>query len=350
MDADTDKDEKHFHEETESNKKELHGEEQTLTLSSESDDNFKVPPDVNFKRPVFIKPAKKSTNVEEEAVKSSEDEAEVEEKHLTAGSEASSKSPAEQLLEKSIPVPYKEPTWSGLPKHEYSFEVLKNGIIVETISLNKPFLLIGRLAQCDIVMEHPSLSRFHCVIQYRAENADDQKEGFYAYDLGSTHGSFHNKHQMKPKTYYRLHVGHMLKFGGSSRILILQGPDEDEEPESKFTVTELKEQAAKRAEKVRRPETSELEEEDRDEKQNEEGLEEKRDVENEGIDWGMGEDAVEDDDDEGESSENPFATLNEELYLNDPKKTLRGWFEREGYDFPEYIAEDVSPGLFRCKV
>ena len=36
-------------------------------------------------------------------------------------------------------------------------------------------------------------------------------------------GSFHNKNRCFPKTYYRLRVGHMIKFGGSSRTLILQG-------------------------------------------------------------------------------------------------------------------------------
>jgi protein phosphatase 1D len=57
-----------------------------------------------------------------------------------------------------------------------------------------------------------------------------------------------------------------------------------------------------------------------------------------GIDWGMGEDAK----DENPSAENPFAIvednpLHEDVYLDDPKKTLRGWFEREGYEL-EYKA------------
>lgn len=66
--------------------------------------------------------------------------------------------------------------------------------------------------------------------------------------------------------------------------------------------------------------------------------------ENAGIDWGMGEDA----DEETDLTENPYAsTADEELYLDDPKKTLRGWFEREGYDL-QYQVEDRGIGQFLC--
>ncbi|XP_068213643.1 kanadaptin-like [Palaemon carinicauda] len=332
---------------------------------SKMDNVFKVPEDIAFKRPIFTKksaftaavtsekrPTSTKTSVAEAPV-SVEKPSESPPKNTCPVEESqnsgmSGKSPAQLVLEKSVPLPYKEPPWSGLPKANYSFEILKNGVIVGSIPLDQPFLVIGRLAQCDIILEHPSLSRFHCVIQYRKEpSPEGDQEGFYAYDLGSTHGSFHNKHRMKPRTYYRLHVGHIVKFGGSSRMLILQGPDEDQEPESEMTVTELKAEAAKRAEKLNALETGEIEEEDRD-RRLKEGDVKKEDgsQSNDGIDWGMGEDAEE----EEEDDVNPFATLNEELYLNDPKKTLRGWFEREGYDLPEYITEDVSPGVYKCKV
>lgn len=65
-----------------------------------------------------------------------------------------------------------------------------------------------------------------------------------------------------------------------------------------------------------------------------------------GIDWGMGEDA----DEETDLTENPYASMaDEELYLDDPKKTLRGWFEREGYDL-QYEVEERGIGQFLCWV
>lgn len=139
---------------------------------------------------------------------------------------------------------YIEPKWSMPPdaNDKYSIEILKNGTIVETIvDLQKQsHWLIGKLPDNHIKMAHPTISRYHAVLQFRPvikndsdSDDDDIKEeeaakkpeiesGWYLYDLNSTHGSFVNKSRIPPKTYVRVRVGYMLKFGASTRRLILQ--------------------------------------------------------------------------------------------------------------------------------
>lgn len=73
------------------------------------------------------------------------------------------KAPAQQLTENATPLPYKEPSWSGLPRScskHYSFEVLKSGVILKEINLmEKPFWVFGRSPNCEIYMTNPTVSR-----------------------------------------------------------------------------------------------------------------------------------------------------------------------------------------------
>ncbi|KRT80012.1 hypothetical protein AMK59_6439 [Oryctes borbonicus] len=246
--------------------------------------------------------------------------------------------------ERQLLLPYKEPAWSGLPMLEgrhYKLEVLKLGSIIETIDLmKKPYWVFGRLNKCDILMTHPSISRYHAILQYRSEESDDEPKGFYLYDLSSTYGTFLNKNKLKPRTYIKMYVGHLLRLGLSTRSYILTGPENDTEEESALTITEMKQR--REAELIRRKEA----EEEAIRKQEEEKETMQKKLEERGIDWGLGEDADEDTD----LTENPFAqTTNEELYLDDPKKALRGFMEREGYDL-EYDCTEQGIGQFLCKV
>ena len=116
-------------------------------------------------------------------------------------------SPAQKIKESSIPLPYKEPKWSGIPNCEYGFEVLKNGQILEKFPLSdKSFYVFGRLSTCDFHMQHPTVSRYHAVLQYRSQGSEDNPKGFYIYDLESTHGTFLNKNRIKPNIYVRVQV------------------------------------------------------------------------------------------------------------------------------------------------
>ncbi|XP_017883727.1 kanadaptin [Ceratina calcarata] len=236
-----------------------------------------------------------------------------------------------------VPLSYVEPSWGGKPTVDYKMEILKSGVIIETISLvEHSFYVVGRLPSCHLSLAHPTISRYHAILQYRAKASEEDEghsKGFYIYDLGSTHGTYWNGNRIKPKIYVRLRGGHMLGFGCSQRKYILQAPQEDQEEESPYSVTQLKEMRAseleKRIQKARTGEYRPVEEE-----------------ESEGIDWGMGEDA----DEETDLQENPYACItDEDLVLEDPKKTLRGWFEREGYDL-RYQTEEKGLGQFLCWV
>nr|CAH7755565.1 unnamed protein product [Callosobruchus chinensis] len=128
----------------------------------------------------------------------------------------------------------------------------------------------------------------------------------------------------------------MLKLGCSTRTYLLNGPEYDEEDESELTVTELKQ---KRAEQIQKYEDEKLRRQQEEEEQ-------RRKEEEKGIDWGLGEDA----DEATDLSVNPYAqTANEELYIADPKKALRGFFEREGLELT-YDCQEHGMGQFQCTV
>ena len=145
--------------------------------------------------------------------------------------------------EGSVPrLPYTVPHWSGEPPShlQFSLSIIKNGSIIDELDLGgKEYLVFGRLPSCDVHLEHPSISRYHAVLQYRpasqekeggegeSENrtvfsTNPREPGYYVYDLGSTHGTYLNKRRLDQRCYYRVRVGQMVKFGGSSRLFLLE--------------------------------------------------------------------------------------------------------------------------------
>ncbi|XP_057436213.1 uncharacterized protein LOC130728686 isoform X2 [Lotus japonicus] len=98
----------------------------------------------------------------------------------------------------------------------------------------------------------------------------------YLYDLGSTHGTFLNKNQVEKNTYVDLHVGDVIRFGRSSRLFIFQGPSEFMPPETNVKLireVKMREALRDREASLRRA-------------RQEASLAE-------GVSWGMGEDAIE---------------------------------------------------------
>ncbi|KAK0418456.1 hypothetical protein QR680_013568 [Steinernema hermaphroditum] len=240
---------------------------------------------------------------------------------------------------------YEVPVWALKPLESagYKMEVIKGGRIVDIIDLenrkNPTFVVIGRLPQCDIVLEHPSMSRFHCIMQYGEKDPVSGK-GWYLYDMGSTHGTRKNKQRLEPKTYERVYVGHMMIFGGSSRMMTLHGPEEDAEPELNISPSELKRLVERQAMKKKAflDAKKELEREDKEEHQQKEKA---GNDQGDGISWGMGDDAqlmgkIIDDQSDAHLMED-----REQYYRNDPVKALEKFFEREGFDM-EFMFSDAG--------
>jgi len=118
-------------------------------------------------------------------------------------------------------VPYTIPPWSEPPCHRYFLQLLKDGSVIDQFHVyEKGAYMFGQVDLCDFVIDHPTVSRYHAVLQFK-RNGDA-----YLYDLSSTHGTFINKKQVKKNAYVELHVGDMIRFGHSSQLYILQGPSE----------------------------------------------------------------------------------------------------------------------------
>ncbi|KAG8123378.1 hypothetical protein E2320_018733 [Naja naja] len=240
---------------------------------------------------------------------------------------------------------YEEPPWGGCPSEEessgYSLETVKGGAVLDRVSFaGRSRLLVGRAPGCDLSLAHPCVSRHHAVLQRRPprSSAEGEEEplasetpepGLYVYDLDSAHGTFLNKTRVPPRTYCRVRVGHVLRFGGSSRLFILQ-------------LKELRKQQQAKLEKT-------MLGDDSDEEQKEIEIKKSENSRNDlSCSWGMGEDAEEE-----EGEENPIAIEFQEdqeaFYLKDPKKALQGFFDREGEEL-EYEFDSHGTGTWLCRV
>ena len=221
------------------------GEKIDPEISKEDETNKEafVKPKTEFVSPTFAAP-KRTFNKQRKIVVKLKEENEVESKITVVKEDDSSTSTKklvpqqpnntvedklkQQTTKQSTQVPYITPSWCSKCAENYFFEILKNGVIKGTIDLTeKSSFLFGRLEGCDVIMEHPSISRYHAVVVYRGRHEDEEqqsnvKEGFYIMDLGSTHGTTVNKSTLKPNVYHRLRVGYCVKFGGSTRLHILQ--------------------------------------------------------------------------------------------------------------------------------
>ncbi|KAL2917345.1 hypothetical protein HK105_203009 [Polyrhizophydium stewartii] len=195
-------------------------------------------------------------------------------------------------------------------------QAIKGGAIVDQTPLfRQEYIVFGRLPVCDVPLDHQSISRYHAVIQFKTDGSA------FIYDLGSSHGTFLNKVLLPKREFRPIRAGDMVRFGQSTRVHILMGP-EQEQPEIAFKTTLA----------PTRPRA------------------EPDPPEDTGVTWGFAEDAYEGDEFAGKDidmSAIDIASIDPNaFYFADPRKALRVWFESRG-DEMAFQYEEEGPGAMR---
>ena len=128
---------------------------------------------------------------------------------------------------------FSEPPEARTPNTRWRLYVFKKGNgngeddLINTLHISRQSAyLFGREEKvADIRVDHPSLSKQHCVLQYRAV-PDKKKDNKvlcrpYLMDLGSTNGTFINGVRLEEARYYELRKGDVIKLGASTREYVL---------------------------------------------------------------------------------------------------------------------------------
>ena len=134
----------------------------------------------------------------------------------------------------AIVLKYHEPPEARKPlsSDAWRMYVFKGSEIVETLQLSRRSCwLFGReAAVVDHLIEHPSCSKQHAVVQFRyieKKNEYGDKNGKvrpYLIDLESANGTSMNGEQVPAKRYLELRDKDIIKFGHSTREYVLQLP------------------------------------------------------------------------------------------------------------------------------
>lgn len=134
----------------------------------------------------------------------------------------------------AIVLKYHEPSEARKPpsRDAWRMYVFKGSEIVETLELSRRSCwLFGReAAVVDHLIEHPSCSKQHAVVQFRyieKRNEYGDKTGKvrpYLIDLESANGTSIDGKQVPTKRYVELRDKDTIKFGHSTREYLLQLP------------------------------------------------------------------------------------------------------------------------------
>mmetsp|Transcript_11781 Transcript_11781/g.15298 ORF Transcript_11781/g.15298 Transcript_11781/m.15298 type:complete len:148 (-) Transcript_11781:90-533(-) len=133
------------------------------------------------------------------------------------------------MMYKGILLKWSEPPDAHMPKKRWRIYVFKNDEILDTLHIHRQSAyLVGREEKiADILVEHPSCSKQHAVIQFRVKTTYPENAGAlakpkrtvepYLMDLGSTNGTFLNQRRIDESKYLEIGNKDVVKFGESTR-------------------------------------------------------------------------------------------------------------------------------------
>jgi len=130
---------------------------------------------------------------------------------------------------KGVVIKYSEPPEAKIPKKRWRFYPFKGDELLKIIYLHRQSAyLVGRLTHvCEIPVEHPSCSKQHAAVQFRAvkitkpSGRDVISVRPYIIDLESSNGTYLNNTRLEPKRYYEMREKDVVKFGYSTREYVL---------------------------------------------------------------------------------------------------------------------------------
>ncbi|KAJ0066271.1 hypothetical protein NL108_005481 [Boleophthalmus pectinirostris] len=130
---------------------------------------------------------------------------------------------------RGVVIKYNEPPEARIPKRRWRLYPFKNDEPLPVMYIHRQSAyLMGRMRRiADIPIDHPSCSKQHAVFQYRlveytrADGTHGRRVRPYIIDLGSGNGTYLNNQRIEPQRYYELKEKDVLKFGFSSREYVL---------------------------------------------------------------------------------------------------------------------------------
>ena len=154
--------------------------------------------------------------------------------YSTTGRLAAESNTVKSVDGQAIILKYHEPPEAQKPPSNQAWRmyVFKGSEIVDTIELSqRSCWLLGReAAVVDLLIEHPSCSKQHAVVQFRymeKQNEFGDKTGEvrpYLIDLETVNGTSMNAEAVPAGRYMELRDQDVLKFGHSTREYVLQLP------------------------------------------------------------------------------------------------------------------------------